>query len=143
MPVWALNVNITDPLVVTAGSALSKSPHGKPRELRATSGSHFLARQKCEQFSHVCNFKFIVFLLNNCQIYGCARIVRHTERAPWTILAHRDCRAGAQRRRADWASERKQRAQSAHRRSAPVRRSRCAGIVHGALFACWTILAQP
>ena len=41
MAVWASNVNITDPLVVTAESALSKSPRGKSRELWATSGSHF------------------------------------------------------------------------------------------------------
>ena len=41
MAVWALNVNIAEPLVVTAGSALSKSPRGKSRELWATSGSHF------------------------------------------------------------------------------------------------------
>ena len=41
MAVWALNVNITDPLVVAAGSALSKSPRVKSRELWATSGSHF------------------------------------------------------------------------------------------------------
>ena len=41
MLIWSLNVKITDPLVVAAGSALSKSPHGKSRELWATSGSHF------------------------------------------------------------------------------------------------------
>ncbi len=34
MAVWALNVNITAPLVVAAGSALSKSPRGKSRELQ-------------------------------------------------------------------------------------------------------------
>ena len=41
MAVWALNVKMTDPLVVTAGSALSKSPHGKSRELWATSPTRF------------------------------------------------------------------------------------------------------
>ena len=41
MAVWALNDKITDPLVVTAGSAVSKSPHGKSRELWAKSGTHF------------------------------------------------------------------------------------------------------
>ena len=45
-----------------------------------------------------------VLLFNNCQVYGCARIVQHAERAPWTIPAHRDRRAGAERRRADLAA---------------------------------------
>ena len=40
MAVWDLNVKTTDPLVVTAGSALSKSSRGKSRELWATSGTH-------------------------------------------------------------------------------------------------------
>ena len=43
MAVWALNVKMTDPLVVTAGSALQKSPHGTSRELQRTSGTHFLS----------------------------------------------------------------------------------------------------
>ena len=38
---WAQNVNITDPLVVTAGSALKNYPWWTSRELRRTSGSHF------------------------------------------------------------------------------------------------------
>ena len=60
------------------------------------------------------------FLLTNCQIYGCARIVQHTERAPCTIPAHRDHRAGAERRRTDWALCFLSLAQSARRRSAPA-----------------------
>ena len=61
-----------------------------------------------------------VFLLSNYQIYGCAKIVQHTERAPWTIPAHRDRCAGAERRRADWALCFLSLAQSARRRSAPA-----------------------
>ena len=38
--VWALNVKMTDPLVATAGSALSKSGHGRSRDLWAMSGTH-------------------------------------------------------------------------------------------------------
>ena len=34
-------MKMTNPLVATAESALSKSLHGKSRELWATSGSHF------------------------------------------------------------------------------------------------------
>ena len=39
MAVWARNVKMTDPLVVTAGSALRESVYGPSREVWATSGS--------------------------------------------------------------------------------------------------------
>ena len=41
MAVWALNVNKTDPLVVTAGSALETYPWWTSQELQQTSGTHF------------------------------------------------------------------------------------------------------
>ena len=41
MAVWAQKVNETDPLVVTAGSALENYPHVTSQELQRTSGTHF------------------------------------------------------------------------------------------------------
>ena len=41
MAVWSLNTKSTDPLVVMVESALSKSAHGKSREVWGTSGSRF------------------------------------------------------------------------------------------------------
>ena len=41
MAVWALNVKLTGPLVVTAGSALENYPWWTSRELQRTSGTRF------------------------------------------------------------------------------------------------------
>ena len=55
MAVWALNVKLTGPLVVTAGSALENYPWWTFRGLRRTSGTHF-----SEDFSKLlCDNKFI------------------------------------------------------------------------------------
>ena len=59
MPIWSLNVKQTDALVVTVESPLSKSPHGKSRELRATSGSPFPdIYVKCAKFT--CQFGALI-----------------------------------------------------------------------------------
>ena len=58
MAVWALNVNITDPLVVTAGSAMLESAPWKFREVWRMSGTLF-----SEVRAHAASTNFGIFLL--------------------------------------------------------------------------------
>ena len=91
MAVWALNVKMTDPLVVTAESALRKSPHGTSRELQRTSGTHFssvLPGNVGDGEKHRVGSEHCSVFGKQCSVFGCSEFVFGSEHCLNTPSEH-------------------------------------------------------